>query len=292
MSRSWNRLIPYPILAPWTDDYGDARFSGSLHRTIYNEKRSEIALTIKYHLTSTGLQSLIDDEQAVFVGQFECPRTFKRLTTTPSRSDEDVHVLDAGDFSNEILFTPYVVATANLKKFRLPEHAPEIRQFLPCGFDITEGSMLAVGNSTNIEAEDREMPAPHSVIDLVELKTDQEFMYVDLTDNRIKIFVPRQEKERIEALRRHPIDSVGNSTLFPAVYLHAVSMGISELLANTGDSKQWTASFEKALRDTAGPDAMNDQDHLRQNALVYAQQILKNPIRNFLTAALDQSGEE
>ena len=201
-------------------------------------------------------------------------------------------MLDAGDFANEILFTPYVVAAADLKEFRLSEHALEIRQFLPCGFDISEGSMLAVGNSTGIEAEDREMPAPHSVIDLVELKTDQEFMHVDLDDNRIKIFVPRKEKERIEALRRHPIDSVGNSALFPAVYLHAVSMGISELRAYAGDSKQWTASFEKALRDTVGPDAMNDQDQLRRNALVYAQQILKNPIRNFLTAALDQPEEE
>ena len=292
MSRSWNRLIPYPILAPWTDDYGDDRFSGSLHRTVYNEKRSEITLTIKYHLTSTGLQSLIDDKQAVFVGQFECPHTFKRLTTTPSRSDEDLHVLDAGAFANEILFTPYVVATVDLKKFRLAEHAPEIRQFLPCGFDITEGAMLAVGNSTSIEAEDREMLAPHSVIDLVELKTDQEFMYVDLDDNRIKIFVPRQEKERIEALRRSSINSVGNSALFPAVYLHAVSMGISELPAYASDPKQWTASFEKALRDTVGPDVMNNHEQLRQNALVYAQQILKNPIRNFLTAALDQPGEE
>ena len=55
----WNdRLLPYPLLAPWTDDYGEAVFLASVPHAVINNGVS-INVTIKYHLTSPTLQELV-----------------------------------------------------------------------------------------------------------------------------------------------------------------------------------------------------------------------------------------
>ena len=61
---TWNnRHLPYPLLAPWTDDYRDGIFSGNVPHVMLNNGK-EISLTIKYHLTSQYLKDLIADGTA------------------------------------------------------------------------------------------------------------------------------------------------------------------------------------------------------------------------------------
>ena len=162
---TWNsRHLPYPLLAPWTDDYGDALFSGNVPHVMLNNGK-EISLTIKYHLTSQYLKDLIADGTARYISLIACIRTFIRVTTSPSDQEEDVHILDAGDYAQELTFTPYVVTTCPVEGFTSNEHAEEIRYISSDGFSIPASSILAIGEQTRIILE--EGGSPHSVIDLV-----------------------------------------------------------------------------------------------------------------------------
>ena len=62
---TWNpRSLPYPLLAPWTDDYGEHVFNVSVPNATLHEDK-DLVLTLKYHVTSEALRALIKDEEGI-----------------------------------------------------------------------------------------------------------------------------------------------------------------------------------------------------------------------------------
>jgi len=131
-----------------------------------------------------------------------------------------------------------------------------------------------------------ESASPFSIIDLVQDKQvkDGEFK-LDFEDVRIKIHLCPKDKSRIEALRKRGPTSQGMTTLFPALYLHA----IAEALRNLSDSSaQWTGSLRTALEKKG---INTDDQMLNENAIVYAQELLNRPLGQML-AAFEKPDEE
>ena len=273
----WNdRLLPHPLLAPWTDDYPSANFNAQVPHAVINNGK-QINLTIKYHLTSKSLQELISQGKAQFVSLVSCAKTFCRNTYTCDHED-DLCILDAQDYSDEIKLTPYVVSTASIEAYTSVELAEEIAVIKPDGFNIPVGAIMAVGNSTEIELE--EGGSPFSVIDLVEdTGIDSGTFKVDLDDNRIKVYVAPDDKNRIEALRQHGEHSWEMAILFPSVYLHAVAEGIRNL--SFYPESRWSHTFRRALERR---NITVDDEELKQNALVYAQTLMDNPVGTLIAA--------
>ena len=155
------------------------------------------------------------------------------------------------------------------------------RQPLPLinyGFYIPEGSILAVGNSTEIELE--EGGSPFSVIDLVaDSKVDDGTFKVDLDDNRIKVYMAPVDKDRIEALRQHGEHSWEMAILFPSIYLHAVS----EALRNLAEypEHRWSRTIRRALERH---NIIADDEELKSNALTHAQTLMERPVGTLMTA--------
>lgn len=282
---TWNnRHLPYPLLAPWTDDYGDAVFSGNVPHVMLNNGK-EISLTIKYHLTSQYLKELIADGAARYVSLIACTRTFTRITTSPSDQDEDVHVLPAGDYTQELIFTPYVVSVRPIEGFISDEHAEEIRYINPNGFSMLPASMLAIGQQTRIILE--QGGSPYSAIDLVaDPKLDNGVFKVDTSDNRIKIYVSPRDKDWIEAMRQQATDSTDNAALFPSIYLHAVTEALRNLADNS--DRNWARTIRYALESN---NVEADDEMLKDNALDYAQRIMEKPVGRFLTAFTNRDEE-
>lgn len=275
---TWNpRYLPYPLLAPWNDDYGDHAFGASMPHEAVLSSNAEISFTIKYNLTSPYLRKLIDEEKANYVALITCAKTSSR-NAYPSNQDEDVHVLDANDYTEEIRLFPYVVAMKRINEFAAGEHAEEFKQFKPNGFDIAPASILAIGKENRITLTEND--TPYSIIDLVSNpKIENGAFDINWDEQRIKIQVSPDDKKRIEAIRKKGNADAERATLFPAIYLHAVTEALRKL-SECPDSG-WTSSIRQSLEKL---DIAADDEELKNNALKYAQQLLENPVGKLLTA--------
>ena len=274
---TWNdRLLPHPLLAPWTDDYPEASFEAQVPHAVINNGK-QLNLTIKYHLTSQSLRELIAEGQAHYLSVVACGKTFNR-NTYPCDQEDDLCILDAQDYSEELKLTPYVVAKQRIEGFVSAELAEEITYIKPAGFDIPIGSILAVGNSTEIELEAG--GSPFAVIDLVsDTSVDKGIFKVDLDDNRIKVYMAPDDKDRIEALRQHGEHSWEMAVLFPSIYLHA----IAEALRSLADypEKRWSRTMRRVLERH---NIFADDEELRSNALTYSQTLMERPVGTLMTA--------
>ena len=281
---TWNpRLFPYPLLAPWTNDYGDAEFQVHVPEVVLNNGLS-INVDLEFHLSSRFLQDLIDREDAKYAIEVSCPKTF--VLTTHETVARGKLTLDAGDYTEEILVTPYVVSTIPMSAFRAPEHAPELREHKPEGFTVPLAGILAVGYPIGITLEDGGVT---SVIDLVANPSIEDGSFdVQLDDERIKIHVAVTDKERIEALRRRRGTGSEFSALFPGLYLHAIAEALRHL--SEYEHTRWSFTFRNTL-DKCGHGNV-DPELLRNDALKYAQQLMERPMGNFLAAALSLDEEE
>lgn len=275
---TWHqRMFPYPLLAPWTEDYGNSSFGVDVPEAVLSNGR-QIKVELVFRLSSDALRALIDDGQARYAVEIACPRTFVRTTqTTAERSA--LH-LDAGDYDGEILLTPYVVAIAALEGFTSSEHASEWGDHKPEGFSVPTAGILAVGSHARIILEDSSV---RSVIDLIgNPNLSQGTFYVQLDEERIKIHVSVAEKEKIEAIRHRRGSSVEFAGLFPGLYLHAVTEGLRNLAehANT----RWAFTVRNAL-DRSGHGGV-DTELLKSDALRYAQELMEKPVGVYLAAAM------
>ena len=281
----WNdRHLPHPLLAPWTDDYGAASFGAIVPHAVEGNGK-HINFTIKYHLTSEALRDLFTDGSAQYLTVITCPTTSIR-TALPTTQDEDVHVLEAGDYAGYLLLTPYVVAAQPIAGYTSEELADEFRHFRPDGFAAPAGSILAVGEETRMDLD--ESGSPESVIDLVSNpQVDAGLFTVDLEESRIKVYVSPEDKLRIESLRERGASSTAGATLFPSVYLHAVTEALRNLCAYSEDAS-WVRSIRQALEDKR---VTVDDEILKENALVYAQKLMNKPVGTLLTAFANQEEE-
>ena len=284
---SWNdRQLPHPLLAPWSDDYGDRTFAAKVpHAVEGNGER--ISFTIKYHLTSESLRELILKRKAHYLAIVSCPGTRQRSSLPTVAGDEDVHVLKASEYASELLVSPYVVASTHLTSFMSDEHAEEFRQFRPEGFDVARASILAVGADTRINLD--ESGSPESVIDLVSNRRQEDGLFtVELDEPRIKIQVSPKDKQRIEALRGRGDSSTDRASLFPSVYLHAVTEALRRL-SEYPDETSWVKSMVRTLERE---DIAVDKEDLKDRALFYAQKLMNRPIGRMLAAFENREDEE
>ena len=274
---TWNdRLLPHPLLAPWTDDYQEATFTAQVPHAVINNGK-QINLTIKYHLTSQSLRDLISKGKAHYVSLVACAKTFSRNSYL-SEQEDDLCILEAQDFSQELTLTPYVVAKQPIEGYTSAELVEEITRFKPGGFHIPVGSILAVGNSTEVELE--EGGSPFAVIDLVaDTAVGDGTFKVDLDDNRIKVYMAPGDKDQIEALRQHGEQSWEMAVLFPSIYLHAISEALRNLAYYP--ENRWARTMQRALELH---NIVADDDELKANALTHAQTLMERPVGTLMKA--------
>ena len=281
---TWHqRMLPYPLLAPWTEDYDGSSFGVDVPEAVLNNGH-EIKIDLVFRLYSHTLSGMIESDEAGYAVEVSCPRTFIRGThIMPEQGQLQI---DASEFEAEILLTPYVVSTGALEEFRAREHASEWRAHKPQGFSVPVAGILAVGNSTSIILEDSGVS---SVIDLIANPNVTEGTFnVYLDDERIKIHVPTAEKEKIEVVRTRRGSSVEFSALFPGLYLHAVAEALRNLSEH--ENTRWAFTIRNAL-ERSGHSGV-DTELLRNDALRYAQDLMEQPVGAFLSAAMNSDEED
>ena len=281
---NWNqRMLPYPLLAPWSEDYEDADFRIEIPNNPVLNAKSEISLTLRIRNSSPTLIKLVTGKKARYVALVSCEDTF--MSETYEVAEEDVLVLDAREYAEEILLRPYLVTTEPLDGFTAPEHAEEWKLHKPDGFNIPSAGILAVGDGQQVSLGSDN---PESVIDLVanSLISDESFQ-VELGDQRIKIYLSPAAKERVEVIRANRAANPGFKALFPGLYLHAISEALRQIPEYV-DSR-WARTLRRALNKSGYMDI--DDETLTENPLKYAQALMCNPLGDFLAAVVSADDE-
>ncbi len=283
MSTWFQRMLPHPLLAPWTDDYVNCSFDLKVLEAALSNGQW-VSVKIQFLLCSDSLKSLVADSKAEYVVEVSCPKTFVR--GTHRLSEEDELVLEAENFSQELSMTPYLVSSEQLENFICPEHADEWAIHRPDGFSVPAAGILAVGQSVRVLLDDTSL---NSVVDLVANPNvaDGTF-HVQLDDERIKIHVPYSEKEKIEAVRRRRGAEVEFAAMFPSLYLHAITEALRNL--NEYGESRWAYAMRTALENHGHADV--DGELLENDALSYAQELMGQPLGAFLDVALRSDDEE
>ena len=281
----WNlRQMPYPLLAPWSDDYKDnASFRASVPEAILTSN-GHIELHIQHRLTSDFLKDLISEGKAIYTCLLTCPNTLTRETHTTIYPDQYL-TLPADNFAQNVLFTPHICATARIEGFSSPEHSDEYLMLKPEGFSIAPASILGIGNTTAISLTDS--TSPYSIIDLL---ADEAIIPgtfdLDLEQDRIKILVSPMDKSIIESQRNMGVYSKEFIALASGIFLHAIAEAIRQL----GEHKcrEWSNTINWALERQG---IRCDTDELKRQALRHAQTLMGNPM-GLLLITLSRHDEE
>ena len=281
---TWHqRMFPYPLLAPWTEDYKGSSFSVDVPEAILNNGK-QLKVSLIFHLESDTLNELVRSKKAMFAVETSCPRTFAR-EVTPISQEQHTLTLDAGEYDEELLLIPYVVSTRDIERFHSEEHASEWRDYKKEGFNVPAAGILAASYTTRVILEDANV---HSVIDLAaNPKNPAGTFDIELNDDRIKIYTSNADKEKIEAIR-HRRASVHSVALHSALYLHAVTEALRNLSEHA--DTRWAFTMRNALEKLGYEDI--DTELLKSHALRYAQELIGQPLGDFLTAALKAEKED
>ena len=278
------RLLPYPLLSKATHDYPLSGFNCHVRDSVLSNGET-INLTLEYQLNCETLQSMIERCHADYAVQTACVRTFHRELYTAGQNSIQYLTMPAGNYAHEIIATPYIVATEPLRGFTSAEHAAEIKELKPEGFDLPRGSILAVAESIRITIADTSL---HSVVDLVAINDIPRGHYdLDLGTDHIKICVNPADKLLLERLRSQRTAQLGRVTLATTFYLNAITQALHQM-HNYTDSG-WAQAIRIALERHEIDD---DQETIRRNASRYAQIILEAPLGRLLVSLTDQPDAE
>ena len=278
------RLLPYPLLSKSTNDYPLSGFN-CLVRNSALSNGQVINLALEYQLNCEPIQTLVEKRQADYAIQTTCVRTFNRQLHIAGQDRFQYLSLPAEDYAHEIIATPYVVATEPIQGFTSPDHAAEIRELKPDGFDLPPGAILAVSDSIRIAISETSL---HSAMDLVANIDIQRGHYdIDLTTERIKLYVNPADKLLLERIRSQRTDQAGRTALTATFYLNAITQALHQM--NEYPESGWAQAIQIALErhqiDT-------DNETIRQNAPRYAQVILEAPLGRLLTGLTDVKDSE
>ena len=242
----------------------------------------EIAITVKYHLSSPTLLGLIAEGQASYVSVVECTPTYRRESHV-THANEELLLLKRAEWQGTLTLTPYVAATEDIPAFAAPEHSPLIKALAPNGTDLPAGAILAIGDITEVELDDE--TGVESIFDLAPNRQIPTGTFTtDLTGQRIAINLHPDDLAKVNTAR---YQTQQEPMLHQSLYLHALDKAIRNLTDHTG--KRWATVVQHKLEEH-NIDA--DGEELVENSDRYAQLIFQNPLARMLETLQKESGNE
>lgn len=263
-----NILLPHPIIRPEGCDYGNHQFDMKIEQATYTPD-GKIHLELLYDLSSSTINNLIKEKKAEFFVLLKCTKTYQRF----AYSSVDAHMsldISLSDYANAISVIPYVATVEEIPLFRSDEHDGEIKKLIPEGFNLPVGAILAVGNSHEITIDSIDkIQAAIMIVRGDEL--DEGHCAIETGSDFITI--------RMHPKIHHDILDIRNSSpgiLYPSIYMIAIEHAILDLEENS--DRKWA----HALRETLEKHNLKIDDNLKDNALEYAQKILKQPLNRIV----------
>ena len=283
MSHRNHRSMPHPVLSNQRQDYApECRFSILTPQTMLAAGGKEIAIAVKYLLSSPTLLKLIADRQASYVSVVECSRTYRRESHA-AHADEELLLLDRTEWQGTLTVAPYIAATQDIPAFTAPEHNQLIKALAPGGTDLPAGAILAIGDITEVELDDD--TSVESIFDLAPNRdTPVGAFATNLTGQRIAINLHPDDLARVNTTRHQ---TQQEPMLHQALYLHALDKAIRNLPDHTG--KRWATVVQHKLEEH---NVYVNSEDLAEHSEYYAQLIFLNPMARMLNTLQEETSNE
>jgi hypothetical protein len=272
MKISDSMRFAHPVLSRWTTDYVEGDFSAKIS-VAEDLGESTVQLSIELGVGDEQLKKLVA-EGAASVGVFvTCAETYlsapKRLQLGPN-----VVSFATGTLKGRVVLRPLVWTDKKITGWRSAKFNPE---YGDSKFDLTEGSLLAIGDEVVINVGWEKL-APVETIFALHKTTEFEpgRLSINLDEEKITILVDPLTHEAVTALRPNPI---GASIVMNSVYLPAVMEVLSMLSAGVGsyDTRRWYAPFIAKCEflgvQIANPELFEDSQRLLQRPAVQLKSV-------------------
>ena len=268
-SKAW----PYPVLRPaiYGDDYPHAEFEVEID--LQRVKGSTaVDVSVEFQLSDPNLRQLVEQGKARYALLVKASRTHCRELF--ESSDQSIkHSFSAGELSGRVEFTPFLVCTQALHRFKADSWHPE---FSGRTFDIVTGAVLAVDEPKEYWIDTAEEAPLGSIFghrpqaDLPDGRWE-----LDLAEDHVWIQMSEADDAKFEAARRQANNQPDGQYLMNGLYLPALLAVLNEVdqhMDNYQDYR-WFASLDQRLK------SVECQPLGTQNAnrWIDAQKILDSP---------------
>lgn len=283
------RYHSYPVLAPYTNDYKESKFS--LKALDYDETPSKYIFNLELELKGEGIIDLIKNNKAEYVVHVECGKTSYREIFTSRKPNLEIE-LNISDIDGRIEFCPFVIAKDNLLDYYNTDFHPDFGDF---SFNINKGQFLCIGNvgtATIIKDKD-ELKQLSSIIRITQVSDLDDKIRINLQSDRIHIQLSDELYKRYTYAARasHRIRTLHSMLIYPAL-IHVFSK-LKEDAENNFESysdRRWFQALEYQM------ERFNKEldGQLFQGTEPYelAQEILDYPIKAALDNIYESDQEE
>lgn len=270
-------LTPYPVLSSMDDDYVRGSFRAEVQKDI---TFGQLKLSIDYMLDDPGLQRLLTQGKVSYVTHVECSLVGYRQIFSSKNAHEDV-TIDAGNLTNEVEISTYIVATENIQGYHNEQFNVGFGK--DASFDIWKGGILAIGPEYTIDIN-RDGKNYDKMADILAIAVDEGNpgdVWVDTEGDCLRLFVSR---DLFNVYHRHKASDryMMIQTFFvPAIMEVLMDMKEVDKDSDEGmDSYRWYGVFKKLLEQN-GIDIEDIQlgtGSSKKNVGRLAQQIFKYPL--------------
>lgn len=271
-----HKLFPYPVLAPFMDDYKDNTFDNSAG---IKHIGKEIEFEFKCKVNNKQLCELINQDKASYVFHIECaPTSYRQIVTT--KENMVSHKIAAGKLVGKVQICTFIIALQDIDAYQNNDFADDYDGIL---FTIERGNILAIGNQFNvlIDKEKDELGKIPSVFSILrKINPNEKELSVDIDNNKVKIWLPEKEYYNYQRIANVPAlqPSLHGMIVLP-VLVH-----IFEQMKQGGiddyEEHRWFKSIKKSLE--MQHIKLNAESIQREGSLKLAQLVLEMPVARAL----------
>jgi len=237
------KAYPYPVLRPFSDDFGNAEFQTAVES---RPEKGILTAKIEFVVSSVDIIREIEARRAAYFAVFACRNTYFRKSFISTNRVLEAH-LELKNLRDEVTVEPYIVATQNIKNFHSSDINPE---FGRGPFEYKPGHILAQDEHQSFYI-DRDVFKPvTSVFDLVKSETLVGAQWiVNFDHDHVQIAVSPAMKEKIDSARNV---SENRAILINSIYFGAVMQAIQNLKEKTGDydKYRWAEVIRRKAHNT------------------------------------------
>jgi len=265
---------PHPVLAPWSEDIGNANFDTKIFFQL-NEAENQVTIRCDVTLDHPDICSLIEAGSATFGCFIKCQETgVRRLQPLgfPSGSQQ----FASGALLGRVQLRPMVWSTKQIMNYApVGAHAE-----FASSMDIDIGQILALDDEQVLEVTRPPLPPLESIFEIQssDQVPDGEFE-LDTTNDRITVLMPKTTYQLVQDLRGG--DDGARAVLMNALYVPIIMEVLDQLRDGDGQFEQYRwlhpfrAQCELASVDLSKPDLLNDAQRLLQQPFASLSQLIE-----------------
>lgn len=281
-----HRLYPYPVLNSKTDDYIDTVFE-----TNVDVKQENYSIRFYFSARTNNLEinDLLKEKQALFVFHIECPDTCYRKVISFNEEYKEFAIEDKY-INGKVQVCSFIVANEDIINYTNLKFNEDYAGY---GFDIDNGSILAVGEQVNfdIEKERDDLANTPSIFSIIRNADNsaKEMVIEMFGTNKIIIKLPTEMYYNYKSIK----SETGYQPLLHSLIIIPALVYVFEEIRCFGEKEiyqiedlRWFKVITKTLKK------LNYEiDDINENSIKIAQQIINNPLNNAFRTLADNDEE-